>query len=146
MSYIFVRKIYLHILASFSQAAIYIFYMSPHNYSTETPDANKCAESYVFLRTETDEFLNEGAECPPRGENVETREKRGESRTGRAFANSDHMEDRKGARQLRPPPRSGKWILPTETYALLAVSSRRSCTNRGRRDRGKGTRRERERG
>lgn len=33
-------------------------------------------------------------------------------------------------RWLWPPPRFGKWILPTGTCALLAVSNRRSCTNK----------------
>jgi len=40
----------------------------------------------------------------------------------------------KGQR-LRSPPRFGKWILLTGSYALLAVSRRRSCTNRGKRGR-----------
>lgn len=61
---------------------------------------------------------------------------KGKSRTERAFANSNHMEDRKGAttpgavalaiRQMD--------ITGCGSYALLAVSSRRSCINRGKRD------------
>lgn len=59
----------------------------------------------------------------------------GERKRDRAFANSNHMEDRKGGNDSASPPRFGKWILLTGSYALLAVSSRRSCTNRGKRDR-----------
>lgn len=76
-----------------------------------------------------DESLNEGREGEGgAGEG-------GERKRDRAFANSNHMEDRKRGNDSASPPRFGKWILLTGSYALLAVSSRRSCTNRGKRDR-----------
>lgn len=98
-----------------------------------------CAYAYFYtqyipiLRMQTQRVVslipdNRGTNLWMKGNESREEGGRGENRTERAFANSDHMEDRKGA--MTPAAPAIRQMDIAGTCALLAVSSRHSCTNK----------------